>query len=122
MNDYSKVVLGDYEQELFDLFRNSDEIQMTLKDFKVLRAKNLVKGAFNGKSDWFDLQEQNGTVQISGFGKGLRAYQKRQRQQEEKEEKRYKTSTRLSIAAIIISILALGLQLADMIFQIAVGE
>ncbi len=120
MTDYEKFVLGDYEQELFDRFRDSDQIQMTRTEFEILRKKGLVEGALSGNSDWFDLKEESGIVQLSGFGKGLRAFQKKQRKQEEKEDRRYKTSTRLSILAIVISLLALGLQFVDMLAKICI--
>lgn len=121
LTDYSLVVLSEYEQTLFNRFRDSNFVELDRAEFRVLRNKELVTGAINGKSDWFDELPDRGKCAISPFGKGLRAYQK----QKERDERTIRirhwvpvlVSSLLSIVAIVISVIALLGQLGILQFQ-----
>lgn len=113
LTNYSLVVLSKYEQSLFERFRDSNSVVLTKDEFLVLRKKGLVEGAIDGKSDWFDDIPESGICKISGFGKGLRAYQSIERQKALKEDRRYWITTIIAILALILALTSLMWQYED---------
>ena len=101
--DYEKILLTNMEQIAFDKFKYSDTSTLTKTEFQMLKAKGLIIGSINGKSDWFDDLPQSGICEISNLGKNLRLYQHNQKILTRKENRRYRINTALSIIALLIA-------------------
>lgn len=100
---YDKILLTDIEQTIFDKFKDTDTAILTQSEFQVLKAKGLVIGAINGKSDWFDDLPKSGTCTISDLGKFFRIYQRNQFLLSKQEKSRYRINNVFSIIALLIS-------------------
>lgn len=120
LTDYSIFVLSDYEQSLFDRFKDSENASATLtrEEFNVLRKKDLVTGTINGKSGWFDELPESGVCTLSGFGKGLRAYQKKQEREQLKNAKSERLKEIRAWITLGIAILGFALSVISIAWQI----
>lgn len=109
--DYSKFMVGNYTQQLFDRFKDSDTAEFTREEFEVLKGKKLVRDEIDGRSGWFDDLPAKGVCHISGFGKGLRIYQRNKSQVEKLARVRFWVpiviSNVIAIAALAVAIIAL---------------
>lgn len=101
--DYSKVILTSEEQMLFDKFKYSDEIILSLNDFRVLRNKGLIKSSIDGRSDYFDDLPSQGVCTISDFGKNFRAYQALEQMKNKKENRKFLITTMIAGIAVILA-------------------
>ena len=101
--EYEKILLSDVEQLAFNKFMYCDTATLSKSEFQILKAKGLIAGSINGKSDWFDDLPQSGICEISDLGKNLRLYQHNQKILTRKENRRYRINTALSIIALLIA-------------------
>lgn len=99
--DVSKIVLTDVEQCLFDRFRKSDDVELTIDEYKVLLHKGLIKNSIGGNSGWFDDLPEKGICSLSDTGKDLRAYQAQQNKVERQSSRRYWITTAIAAIALI---------------------
>ena len=105
-NDPTQVHLPKPESKLFRKFKYSDKAELTDQEFCQLRNYGLVKGAINGKSDWFEDLPSKGIVVISDFGKRYREFLR----EKSHDNIRYIITTSIAVAALIISIVSICLQ------------
>lgn len=98
MTDYSLVVLGNYEQKLFNRLKKVDVIQCTIAEREVLMEKRL---AFPVANSW--TADGQGKLEITGFGKGLRAYQAKVSSEKHFKWIQFWIPTLISLAALIKS-------------------
>lgn len=105
-NDPAQLHLPKTESKLFQKFKHSDKAELTDQELRQLRMYGLVKGAINGKSDWFEDLPPKGTVVISDFGKQYREFLR----EKQHENIRYIITTSIAVAALIISIVSICLQ------------
>lgn len=101
--EYDKILLSNAEQAAFDKFKHRDTSPLTKSEFQMLRAKGLITGSIDGKTDWFDELPQSGICKISDLGKNLRLYQHAQEKLSQKDTRRYLINTVLSIIALLIA-------------------
>lgn len=110
--DFSKIVLTEEEQILFDRFSKSDIATFTKEEFFMLKEKGLVRGSLGGKSSWFpEAMPESGECKISQLGKELRVYQKQQDTLARKNDRRYKLTTAIAILALLLSVASIAWQM-----------
>ncbi len=120
ITDYSAFVLSEYEQSLFDRFKESknSSVILTREEFKVLRDKGLVTKAINGKTDCFDTLPESVVCTLSKGGKVLRTYQKKQEREqlqrskvERRKEIREWITLAVAVFGLILSIISISWQI-----------
>lgn len=75
MTDYSKFILTEEEQLIFNKYKKTDEVYLSAEECRLLLRKKLVQPVLKGEVGW-----ENGSVsgvrKLSQTGKELRSYQK----------------------------------------------
>lgn len=111
MTDYSKVIIDDHTQQLFDRFRNCDEAEFTKAEFEVLKNTGLILPDLGGSTGWYGSPPDNGLCRISDYGKSFRVYQLHQQVKEKRDRLRFWVpiiiSNVIALTALAISIIAL---------------
>ena len=107
--DYSKIVLTEEQQTIFNKFAKRDKVLLSLDEYNALRKTSLLLPAINENSTWFGITE-GGICELSKYGKAYRTFQKKSLKKEKTESFRFwlplVISNCIAVAALIVAILA----------------
>ena len=108
--DYSKIVLTEVQQAIFNKFMYDDQAYLLIEEYNLMYKTGLLKECIDGKSTWFDTPS-GGICELSDKGKAYRTYLKKQ----------YKVERTISFhrwANTIIAAVALLIAIASLILSI----
>ena len=103
--DYSKIILTSEQRKVFKKFMKDDVAFLTYEEFNLLNGTSLLRSSIDGKSTWFD-NETDGMCELSQHGEKYRAYLIEKRSISMRDSFRFWFPVSISIAALIVAILA----------------
>lgn len=108
--DYSEIVLTQDEKKIFHKFKHSDNAHMSIDEFNIISKTGLIKSCIDGKDPFYPDSPQEGTCELSEYGKRYKAYLFNQYKHNRKESRKfwipYLITTAIAVTGLVNSILA----------------